>query len=264
MKSKFAIIPLVLAAAGLSQAGTTTPAVAPATGNTAVSEPNGKLDSSFANLDGEDAWLNQGSFSIPLAQSLGFQLDALQTHTSDSDFAGIGGHLFWRDYQVGLLGITAGGVWGDDADSYEIGLEAERYFDWFTIGARAGFADIDYDPGFFPTNQDDNGIYAIAYLTAYPIEDLAITLSVGQRFDNTLVSLGAEYDLPIENLTAIAEVAWGEDDYEHAMIGLRYYFGSGKSLKMRHRQDDPQNILSDIQQPMLMQDAPLRKGRGDE
>lgn len=239
MKTPLMIIPFVLAAAGASA-------------NPAVSEPNGKLDSAFANLDAEDAWINSASFSMPIAESLGLQIDALQTHTSDSDFTGIGGHLFWRDHEVGLFGITAGSIWGDDIDSYEFGLEAEYYVNqWLTIGARAGHADIDYDTPFFFSNfGDDDGLYGVAYLTAYPHEDLALSLRIEQRFDRASVSIGAEYDLPIENLTAFAEGMWGEEDYEHAMIGLRYYFGSDKSLRERHRQDDPPNILQSILYPM--------------
>ena len=64
------------------------------------------------------------------------------------------------------------------------------------------------------------------------------------------MSIGAEYDLPIENLTVIGEALWAEDDYEHALIGLRYYIGSGKSLQERHRMDDPPNILLGILQSM--------------
>ena len=249
MKLHKAILPLLLASAGTALAGPAAES-APALGNTAVSEPNGKLDIGYANLDSEEAWLLGGSFSMPIADSYGFQLDGLFTDAEDTDFTGIGGHLFWRDHEVGLLGITAGGVFGSDVDAWEAGVEAEYYMnEWLTIGARAGYADIEFDTGPFFADADDDGFYGLLYLTAYATEDLAITVSVASRFDRTAYSIGAEYDLPVKNLTATAEAMWGEDDYDHVMFGLRYYFGSEKSLRDRHRTDDPPNLLYGLVEP---------------
>ena len=58
------------------------------------------------------------------------------------------------------------------------------------------------------------------YATYYACDDLAITVAVAERFNRASLSLGVEYDLPVENLTAFGEVMWAEDDYDHAMKWL--------------------------------------------
>ena len=67
-------------------------------------------------------------------------MDALYADVADNQFGGLGGHLFWRDYEVGLFGISAGGVWSSDVDTYEISLEGEYYYGLLTFGAEVGFA----------------------------------------------------------------------------------------------------------------------------
>ncbi len=37
----------------------------------------------------------------------------------------------------------------------------------------------------------------------------------------------------------------GEKSYDRYYAGLRYYFGSNKALKLRHRQDDPDTLIPD-------------------
>jgi len=225
-----------------------------ASANTAVSETNGKLDSAYGKLDSSEAWINSGSFSNPIAESLGLQIDGLFADVADTDYSGLGTHLFWRDFNKGLLGITAGGVWSNDADSYELGLEAESYrYNWVTLGVRAGYADLDSSIPTFLSSPDDSGIYALTYATFYPHEDLALTIGCEHRFNNIGLHLGLEYDLPIVGLTTFAEAVFAEQNRDHVMFGLRYYFGSEKPLQERHRRDDPPNILHTIMQSMQFQ-----------
>ena len=40
-----------------------------------------------------------------------------------------------------------------------------------------------------------------------------------------------------------ANASTGDNDYNHAIGGIRYYFGKQKSLIERHRKDDPPNLL---------------------
>ena len=45
-------------------------------------------------------------------------------------------------------------------------------------------------------------------------------------------------------VTLFADAAIGTSDYDHAIGGIRFYFGAGgKSLKARHREDDPVNLM---------------------
>ena len=47
-------------------------------------------------------------------------------------------------------------------------------------------------------------------------------------------------------MALFADGGVGEDDYSHLIGGVRIYFGDNKTLKDRHRKDDPSNILSDF------------------
>jgi hypothetical protein len=248
MKTQFAILSLALV-----------PAIASA--NTAVSEANGKLDSAYAQFDSIDAWVNSGSFSNPIADAFGIQLDGLYADTEDDNYAGAAAHVFWRDSEVALLGLTAGGVWSDDADAYEIGAEAECYkYDWVTLGARAGYCSVDSSTPVFFGDPEDDGLYALIYATFYPAKDLAVTLSAEHRYDEAALGLGLEYALPVDGLSAFTKIQIAEDDHDYAMIGLRYYFGSGKPLIERHRRDDPPNILQGILSSMQSEPS----GKGDQ
>ncbi len=101
----------------------------------AVSGINGKLNYSGGNMDSFEGHNVSGSFSLPLAPNFGFQVDGLYTHVSDRDFYGAGAHLFWRDWDKGLLGVTAATVHEKGIDSFQGGLEAEYYLDKFTLAA---------------------------------------------------------------------------------------------------------------------------------
>lgn len=50
---------------------------------------------------------SKGSVSGPIGRQFGFQLDGLAADYSGYFLGGVGGHLFWRDPSVGLLGIYA-------------------------------------------------------------------------------------------------------------------------------------------------------------
>jgi len=214
--------------------------------NEAVSEFNGKIDSAYGNLNSSDGWVTEGSASVPIAQTLGFQFDALYADVEDVDFEGIGGHFFWRDHKVGLLGLSFGGVFGDEVDSYEFSVEGEYYLDWLTLGAKAGYAAIEYENEVPFIETDESGAFGLIYATAYPVDDLSITLGAESRFDNNSLRLDAEYELPIDGLSIFTRAMVADNDYEHVLVGLRYYFGGEKSLKNRHRQDDPRSVVQDI------------------
>jgi len=47
------------------------------------------------------------------------------------------------------------------------------------------------------------------------------------------------------------------------LVGLRYYFGQEKSLKLRHRQDDPPNILYTIQSQIGIYGAEFNQRAGE-
>ena len=215
--------------------------------NEAVSEINGKIDSAYGNLNSSSGWITEGSFSVPVADTFGFQMDGLYADVEDVDFRGFGGHFFWRDHEVGLLGIALGGVWGNLVDSYELSLEGEYYMNWVTFGAKFGYAEIKYNEPAPFIETDESKLFGMLYATVYPTDNLSISVGLENRFDNNSLRMDAEYELPVNGLSLFTRTMVAENDYDHVLFGLRYYFGGEKSLKKRHRHDDPRSIVQDIQ-----------------
>ena len=214
--------------------------------NESVKEVNGKLDAAYGNLNSSTGRMASGSATFPFAEALGFQFDTLYTRADSAEFKGLGGHIFRRDHEQYLLGLTFGSLFGERVDSLELGLEGEYYYKWFTLGARAGLASIEYDnpAPFIETKK--KSVFGQIQATAYPLENLSISVILENRFDNFSARLDAEYQLPIDGLSLYCRNMRAEHDYEHNLVGLRYYFGGAKSLKQRHRRDDPRNIVNDL------------------
>ena len=214
--------------------------------NDAVYGINGKIESAYGNLNSSDGWISEGSISIPIADAFGFQLDTLYADVEDVDFEGFGGHFFWRNHESGLLGISFGGVWGDLVDSYEFSLEGEYYLNWLTLGAKAGYAEIKYENAAPFIETDESKLFGLLYATVYPVDNLSISVGLENRFDNNSLRLDAEYELPVNGLSLFTRTMVAENDYDHVLLGLRYYFSGEKSLKKRHRHDDPRSVVQDI------------------
>jgi len=213
----------------------------------AVSAVNGKVGYAGGSMDGD--WGNNvfASAGVPLARNFGFQLDGLYTNVSDRDFVGSAGHLFWRDSDRGLLGIAGGGIHQDDISSLRLGVEGEYYLKHVTLALGAGVASLEYDNGPFPFIDDDvTDFFASAAVRYYPLENLMLSASYLHAFDNELVLGMVECQTPIHGLSPFAQVAEGEHDYDHALFGIQFYIGKPKSLKLRHREDDPPSIMPEI------------------
>jgi len=170
-----------------------------ATAGEAVSEINAKFDYLSGNMDSFEGHNLAGSFSVPLSTNFGFQADGLYTHVSDRDFTGAGGHLFWRDWDKGLLGFAAATVHEDGIDAYESGLEAEYYLNKFTLAARLGIAGIEYDGEPVPfIDTDVTDFYAGTEVRCYPLDDLMVSAAWDHVFDNDLLTARFEYLTPIQ------------------------------------------------------------------
>jgi hypothetical protein len=238
----------------------------------AVSGLNGKIaimggvmnrdaiaDESFGVLQGEQTVvIGEGSVSLPLGHSFGAQFDAaFGVDDDEHQMWGVGGHLFWRDPSKGLLGVIASyseieeffdqggglGIATTTRDMSRVGAEAELYMDQFTIAALAGYQWVEAQ-----ASGDDDGLFAKLDFSWYATDNLA--LSVGGEYSEGpggAVTAGVEFQ-PFMNglsgLTLFADGAYGNEDYYRALGGVRFYFGQSKSLKARHREDDPQNNLA--------------------
>lgn len=203
----------------------------------AVSAVNGKVDITGGSLDGEDAFVGSGSLSAPLGEFFGLQLDAAKGEIDSDDVQGGAVHLFMRDPQLYLLGATALYAELDDVEMQRYGAEAEAYMGLFTLAVAGGQQ----------TGDVDDSIYASLDLRYYPLDNLMVEVggSIADT-DDGKAHIGAEYQL-MEGLAVYGDLATGEDNYEHALAGIRYYFGTEKSLLKRHREDDPLNkVLASV------------------
>jgi hypothetical protein len=209
----------------------------------AVDGLNGKLDFSTGPMNSYWGENVAGSISAPLAQNFGLQLDGLYTRVSNRNFDGGGAHLFWRDSEKGLLGVTAGGINGSVLYGLQGGLEGEYYYKRLTFSGDLQAATLQYNNPAPFIDTRPVGVSATAALSYYPVNNLMIQEAYSRMFDNNLGEIVLEYQTPINRLSCFAEFAKGSNGYDHALFGLRFYFGKHKSLIQRHREDDPPNIL---------------------
>ncbi len=215
----------------------------------AVSEVNGKVDYAGGNMNSAEGHNFGGSITLPVSRQFGFQADALYSHISDLNFYGGAGHLFWRDPNTGLLGLTGGYLYRDGFDSidtFQVGAEGELYWRQFTFGFFGGVGSIDYQ--YSAPFIDTNPTRFVGRVSAdyYPIDNLRVGASFTTAFRDSLGKGEIEYQTPINGLALTAEAAIGDHGYDHWLLGVRYYFGGKKSLRERQRQDDPRSLMPQI------------------
>ena len=207
----------------------------------AVSGLNAKVEGAFGDIDGEGFGYGGGSVAAPLGHQFGVQLDLLGG-SYDGEFIGsAGGHAFWRDPDVGLLGLYASytefdGNGGVHQSKY--GVEGELYLDRLTLSGVGGYAGGDVSTHGF----------SIANASYYLSDEFRLTL--GHRYANRthVGAAGAEGQVFSENgvgVSLFAEGRLAEGNEAAVWAGLRLYFGADKTLIRRHREDDPQLFLTE-------------------
>lgn len=207
----------------------------------AVSGINGKIQAlggySENSDKGGDALISGlGSLSVPLGCDFGFQLDVGVIDELGKTTYGGAGHLFTRDPESYLLGVTGGYFDAGGEDIWAIGPEAELYLGQFSLEARGGYIDVD-------SHGDGFAIFDAAY---YPIDDLRLSIGGTILGNQEFVRGMAEYQFA-DGMTASLGTKFGEDDYFNVTGGLSFYFGGeAKSLIRRHREDDPRNWIPDL------------------
>ena len=215
----------------------------------AVSGFNGKLDYAGGEMNSFAGHNFDASIAFPVTHQFGFQADGLYSRISNLDFYGGAGHLFWRDPSVGLVGLTGGYLYRNGfggVDTFQVGAEGEYYLNRFTFGAFAGVGQINYaNPAPFI---DTNPTRFVGSVSAgyYPMNNLLVSASYTTAFNDNLIKGNLEYQTPINGLALTAEAALGNNGYDHLLFGIRYYFGGKKSLRDRHRQDDPPGLMPQI------------------
>lgn len=207
----------------------------------AVSGFNGKAEiiagySENDENDGGALLSGLGSLSMPLGCDFGLQLDVGVIDELDVTTYGGAAHLFTRDPNSYLFGVTGGYFNSDGADIWAVGPEAELYLGQVSLEAWAGFVDLD-------SNAD---AFAIVDAAIYPTDDLRLSVGATVIGDQEFLRAGMEYQFggPV---SASLDAKFGEDDYFAVSAGLSLYFGGeDKSLIRRHREDDPRNRILDF------------------
>ncbi len=218
----------------------------------AVSAVNGKIEGFYGELNDSYTRGAAGSISLPITHALGAQIDGLYNHTGESDFYGLGGHFFARRPEQGLIGLFTGGIYSSSSEQFAVALEGEYYLKNVTFGAFAGYHYFNTDNVFNPFNPglttQNHFLVARVYASFYPMDDLMVRLNYSNRLERNFYSMDIEYQTPIRGLALFVDGALGDNNYHHLVGGVRYYFGAKKSLKARHREDDPANPLGFMSQ----------------
>jgi hypothetical protein len=211
-----------------------------------------------ASLFGGSLWKRSlvgvdGTVAIPLAPSYGFQADAVGSSWQGRFYGELHGHWFWRDPNVGMLGLYAAythlAKFGGAHASY-LGVEFARYLDRWEVKGAAGLE----------TGNNASGFTSPTTITSYDVEsrffdrlDLSyylqdnVKVGIGHRYlsGKHALALRGEWAAPLGGGrmgSVFVEGRVGEDQFKSIWAGLRIYLGkSDKTLIRRHRED----ILSD-------------------
>jgi len=178
----------------------------------------------------------------------------------------VGGILFWRDQDVGVLGIDASFLnddfFGKNSETWRVGLRGEFFVgDMFTLGAGAGYLDGD----FFGKSMD--GFDVNAWGRFYPTENIGLLARFDYatqdiedggavEIDHWAVGGEGEFLLPSVPVSIFAGARYGESDFDSGgkfefstdtteiYAGVSIYFGSegnGGSLASHHRNNTLDN-----------------------
>ena len=230
----------------------------------AVSSINSKA-SIFSGDDGLSGIL--GSVTFPLSHSWGAQVDIATANHDFGDISFVGGHLFWRQPETGLLGILGSKHLSSFGDTDELGFQAEKFFTNFTLRTELGYQS--YSRGVLNVSNgqslspevirnsrgrlsEDEHFWALKgnwYLTDEIVAYVTTERSIGRNGDT---SIGFEWQIGSADqagYSIYSEVKDVDGQGKQSMIGLRVYFDGKKNLKMRHRTADPAASYDPYQLP---------------
>jgi hypothetical protein len=175
-----------------------------------------------------------GSLTLPTAHAFGAQIDGAWARVAEEDFANAGLHLFWRNPNVGLLGVYGGYAHLTDQGGQDLGragLEAQYFAGRLTLDTAAGILWGDLD----------EQAYGRARLDYYPLDDLKLSAGFAYE-DRGFGTVAVEYQLaatPQTGASIFADTSINDADHYAVMGGVKVYFGEQRSLIDRHRRQDP-------------------------
>jgi hypothetical protein len=219
--------------------------VALATGHMYSAETTGSAAVSAGSMDSDTGLNFEGAYAIMLGGGFGLQIDGLHFSIGTTEFTGGGAQVFWQDDSPWLASLGYSRVQGEfvDSDEFSTGLQFQQ--SWYSIGTKIGFAQIDY-AGQVPFIDDkDNGLLIEIYADFYASETLRASLGVEHRFDLLFAKAEMEWLTPIDGLSLFANCMVGQNQYDHALVGLRYYFG-GENGSFNGRRKTPPAMSADV------------------
>jgi hypothetical protein len=203
----------------------------------ASAQASGYVGVTYNNVDvnhggSDNSWGAEGAVAFSGSSQISFEVDGAISDGDHSDtVGGITGHVFTRNDSY-LFGGFVGFTNGNDDTTWSAGLEANKYFDRWTLAGAVGYAndnDSDVDgwgvnaqARFFPTdNIRLQANVGWAQVNFPGDNDNAWTAGVGAeyQFSTIPVSIGAGYNHVELNDTDLSANVWS--------VSLRYNFGGG-------------------------------------
>lgn len=193
-------------------------------------DPNGG-PSGFAGYGG-------GQFAMPVGHSFGLQADGELGGLSGAGVGSATLHGFWADPATGLVGPMINYTAMADAGYLRAGAEGQFYWNDFTFYGNAGYQWAD--------NGDKllvgSGVFGCGYAAWYPTQSLMLLVGGGAAAGEGIGFGQVEwqaFERRAPGLSFFAEGFAGSDDSAGAFAGMRYHFGAGNTLEMRHRHELP-------------------------
>lgn len=226
------------------------PVVMPPQSQPAVDGVNWKGGGLGGTLANRSLYAGFGSYSMPLGDRYGLQLDAMSGGYDNRWFGAAAAHLFTRDPSRGLLGLYGSLTHWDTFGGLRVGHfagEFEAYWGRWTLqgiaGVETGNSKSETVGNLIETYDIKTRFFDKINLAYYLTDDWKAF--IGHRYvgGKNALALGSEYAFRINGPTMGAlfvEGRIGEDDFKGIWGGLRFYTGKkDKTLIQRHRQDDP-------------------------
>ncbi len=238
----------------------------------AVDAFNAKFEGLGGTLKGKSLYGTEGSFTFPLANQYGAQVDFNAGSLDNSTYGAVAGHFFWRDPSRALLGVYASYTQWDrlgGVNVSQVAAEGEYYFGRFTVqgilGAEFGntvtnsqttLSSVPIIGGVLNSSTTVTQGFSIGtrYFDQinlkYYLNDFADAY-VGHRYlaGKNMAAFGGEWAFPVARGvlgSAFAEGRVGDNNNYGVWGGIKLYFGpDDKPLIARHRQEDPNNWTTD-------------------
>lgn len=211
-----------------------------------ASAASGYVGLTYSNTDvdhggSNNAWGAEGSVVFSGSSQISFELDGAIADGDNTDtVTAATGHVFTRNDSY-LFGGFVGIAHADDSNTWSAGLEANKYFEQWTLAGAVIYANnddadtsvwgVNAQARVFPTDNfrlQANAGWAQVDFGGPGGNDDAWTAGVGAeyQFDALPVSIGANYNHVEINDEDFSANVWG--------VTLRYNFGGG-SLRDRDR-----------------------------